>query len=103
MDDDTRTSRTDYYKSLNFAGTVDWAVDLLRHTDDDGNPNDDDSGDEEWFPDDVGQLADCGATFNTIEDLDGAGDIPDACKARYSVMALLGSLKAGVKSYTDMM
>ncbi|KAL4799251.1 hypothetical protein BDV19DRAFT_385501 [Aspergillus venezuelensis] len=28
MDDDTRTSRTDYYKDLNMAGTTDWAVDL---------------------------------------------------------------------------
>ncbi|KAL4977112.1 hypothetical protein BDW66DRAFT_150426 [Aspergillus desertorum] len=28
MDKDTKTSRTDYYKSLNMGGTTDWTVDL---------------------------------------------------------------------------
>jgi hypothetical protein len=28
MDDDTRTSRTEYYEELNMGGTSDWAVDL---------------------------------------------------------------------------
>ncbi|KAI1131004.1 glycoside hydrolase family 18 protein [Nemania abortiva] len=38
MTDETKRSRTDRWKSLNFAGTVDWALDLQQFSEDDGCP-----------------------------------------------------------------
>lgn len=98
MDDDTKEARTQYYKDMGFLGTVDWAVDLQDFTDD-GDP----SGD-----DDDGPLPDydppsCTATFATIEDLDGATNIPDACKAQYIVSTLSNVLNTAIQNYTAMM
>ncbi|KAI2464120.1 glycoside hydrolase superfamily [Annulohypoxylon bovei var. microspora] len=38
MTDNTKQSRTDRWKSLNFAGTIDWALDLQQFSEDDGCP-----------------------------------------------------------------
>lgn len=101
MDDDTRSSRTDYYQGLNFAGTVDWAVDLLYFRDDDLDPFGDD--DDEFLPNTDG-LPDCSATFSSLDDLDAAaGSIPDNCKAVYTIQALSAMLNSAVNTYRDMM
>lgn len=102
MDLDTKTSRTTYYKSLNFAGTVDWAIDLQTFQEnDDGNPQNDNADDE--LP--LSQpLTPCTATFATLEDLDAAADsIPGNCQAFYTAATLSNVLNTAVKSYNDMM
>jgi hypothetical protein len=38
MTDETKQSRRDRWRSLNFAGTIDWAVDLQQFSEDDGCP-----------------------------------------------------------------
>lgn len=38
MSDDTKQARVGLYRSLNFAGTSDWAIDLQMFTEDDGCP-----------------------------------------------------------------
>ncbi|CAJ2505830.1 Uu.00g132240.m01.CDS01 [Anthostomella pinea] len=38
MSDDTKQSRVGLYRSLNFAGTSDWAIDMQMFTEDDGCP-----------------------------------------------------------------
>lgn len=38
MTEETKKSRTDLWKDLNFAGTIDWAVDLQAFSEDDGCP-----------------------------------------------------------------
>lgn len=102
MDDTTRKSRTDFYKTLGFAGTVDWAVDLLEFTIDEGDP--DDTADDDEFLPDAGDLSDCSSTFNSLDDLDAAaGSIPDNCRPVYTIQALSGTLNTAVANYKDMM
>jgi hypothetical protein len=102
MDDTTRQSRTDFYKGLGFAGTVDWAVDLLEFLADEGDP--DDTFDDDEFLPDGGDLDACGATFNSLDDLDAAaGSIPDNCRPVYTIQALSGTLNTAVANYKDMM
>ncbi|KAF2094641.1 killer toxin alpha/beta [Rhizodiscina lignyota] len=100
MTDVTKDSRTGYYKSLNFGGTVDWAVDLHEFTGDDGAPSDNDDDD---LPLPAPTMPDCTASYTTLDDLGAAGNIPDNCKA-YCIVSTLGNvLSAAVKNYTDMM
>lgn len=102
MDDNTKKSRTNYYKSLGFLGTVDWALDLQEYRDDDeGDPFDDDDDDD--LPP-AKPLPECKANFNTMEDLDAAaGSIPDNCKTVYTVATLSNVLNTALASYRDMM
>lgn len=87
-----KTSRTGYYKRLNFAGVVDWAVDLQSFTNDDGSP---DPNDE--FPQPVPQIPDCTASYTSLDDLNAAvGEIPEACKAYYTSKVLLDMLEGAV-------
>jgi chitinase len=95
----TRDSRTGYYKGLNFAGIVDWAIDLNTWTDQDQDPFDDNDD----LPSPAPDVPRCEATFNSIDDLDAASGIPDNCKAQYIVQALSNTLDGAMKNYTDMM
>ncbi|POR35152.1 Killer toxin alpha/beta [Tolypocladium paradoxum] len=100
MSQTTKSSRTGYYKGLNFAGTVDWAVDLQDFTDEDRDFGDDDDG----LPQPAPIMPACTASYATLEDLDGAaGSIPDNCKAYYLAQTLSNMLGASVNNYTDMM
>ncbi|OKL59809.1 hypothetical protein UA08_04952 [Talaromyces atroroseus] len=85
---DTRTTRTSYYEGLNFGGTIDWAVDLLSFTGDDGDetdPDTDDSGDGSYPLPDLS----CSDTYATLDDIQAAADsIPSICAAIYMVQAL---------------
>lgn len=104
MDDTTRASRTSYYKSLNFAGTVDWAVDLLAFTEDDGVPSDgQDFDDDSWELGDSDVVISCNAVFDSMEALDAVTDIPDFCKSIYTLETLSATLSGAVKNYSDMM
>jgi hypothetical protein len=99
MTDTTKASRTGYYKSLNFAGTVDWAIDLQTFSISD---DDDDEEEEDLPPTDP--LPDCDANFGTVEELDAAaGTIPDNCKAVYVLQTLHTVLDDAVKKYNDLM
>lgn len=70
----TRSSRTSFYKSLNFGGTIDWAVDLLEFTGDDGDeidPDQDDSGDGSLPVPDLS----CSDSYATLDDIEAAAII----------------------------
>jgi hypothetical protein len=101
MTDTTKASRTGYYTSLNFAGTVDWAIDLQEYS----SPDEDDEDDE----DDADlvstePLPRCDANFSTIEELDAAaGTMPENCKAVYTLQTLYNVLDDSVKKYKDLM
>jgi hypothetical protein len=98
MTDTTKASRTGYYKSLNFAGTVDWAIDLQDFYVSDG-----DGDDEENLPP-TDPLPSCDGHFNTIEDLDAAaGSLPQNCKAFYTLQTLHNVLDDSIKKYKDLM
>ena len=100
MDDTTKTSRTNWYRDLNMAGTVDWAVDLQSFTGDDQNP----AGDDNDELSDTTPLSPCDQTFATVEDLEAASDsIPIHCRGQYTVGVLSSLLDAALKNYTDLM
>ena len=100
MDDTTKTSRTNWYKGLNMAGTVDWAVDLQSFTGDDHNP----AGDDNDGLSATTALSPCDQTFATVEDLEAASDsMPIHCRGQYTVGVLSSLLDAALKNYTDLM
>ena len=99
MNDDTKTSRINYYRNLNFGGIVDWAVDLQEFGNDSNHPD----GDDDDLPP-AGPLPSCDASYDTLEHLDAAANsIPFNCKAIYLVATLSNVLNAAVNSYHDMM
>ena len=100
MSNVTRASRTSYYKGWNFAGTVDWAVDLLDFLDDDGDP---DGDDDEYLPDALPQPS-CRDDITSLDQLDADSDvIPDNCRALYTVQALSGLLSETLQNYSNML
>lgn len=97
MDDNTMKSRADYYKALNFAGTVEWAVDLKEFSGDDGNPTG--AWDEPVPP----KLAECTQTFDSVEALGNThAAIPEHCVTQYTVKTLSNLLTVAMNNYTDM-
>jgi hypothetical protein len=98
MDDNTKTSRTNWYKSLNFAGTVDWAIDLQADSGDDGDPTGDDDGD----PDAI-NLPPCTNLYADLDALDAdSGNIPLHCSALYTLNTLSTLFAVSLKNYTDL-
>ena len=98
MSQDTRVSRTNYYKGLHFGGIIDWAVDLGEGVDDDGDRD----GDDGLPP--PPDIPPCDNTYDTMEDLDAAaGSVPDNCKPLYILRTLSNVLGNAVKSYNDIL
>ena len=98
MSPKTRKSRSEYYKSLNFAGIIDWAVDLEYWSDD--SLNGDDLSDLGMPP----KLNRCEGKYDSMEALDKAGtNIPFECRGYYIVQALSGTLKSATKTYNDIL
>jgi chitinase len=104
MTDDVKTSRINRWKGLNFAGTVDWAVDLAYHTGDDGDPDDDCSDCEDnqtpnhpWTP--------CDDNIGSLDELsdDTINGWPVHCRAQYLLQALSGLLTEATANFTDLM
>lgn len=99
MSSDTLTSRKDYYKGLNFGGSIDWAVDLKEFTGDDGEPNGDNNA---WDGPAVPSLDKCKSTFKSLEDLAGAS-VPTHCSTQYIVQTLSDLLSDAMTNYTNLM
>lgn len=99
----TRTTRTSFYKSLNFGGTIDWAVDLLDFTGDDGDetdPDTDTTGDDEYPLPDLS----CSANYTTLDDIQADADkIPQMCAAIYTVQALQTIYTDAMTRFADLM
>ncbi|KAJ5274037.1 killer toxin alpha/beta [Penicillium angulare] len=98
MSSDTMASRQGYYKSFNFGGTIDWAIDLIEFSGDDGNPETD------WTGPDVPDLSDCTASYDTLDELEDAADsIPEHCQTQYMLNTLSTVLSDAMSNYTDLM
>ncbi|KAH8695443.1 hypothetical protein BGW36DRAFT_299192 [Talaromyces proteolyticus] len=100
----TRSSRTSFYKGLNFRGTIDWAVDLLAFTGDDGDetdPNSSDGGGTGGPP--LPDLS-CPGNYTTLDDIEAAADsMPSLCAAIYMVQALQTIYNNAMIQYNSMM
>ena len=96
MDTETKERRTDLYKSLNFAGTSDWAVDLQKNYGIDG---DDDNNLEAL---DLSISCDLEKTYSTLDDLDkDAASIYPPCLAMHAIKVLQGMLSTSFDGYDD--
>jgi chitinase len=112
MTEDVKESRTKRWQDLNFAGIVDWAVDLAEYTGDDGKTDgtcnkDEDSIDD--CPDDETpghpwQACDSPPTGH-FDDLSDAtiNSWPTACAPQYTLQLLAGLLKDAMDNYTSIM
>lgn len=112
MTDGVKTSRKSKYAGLNFAGTVDWAVDLTHWGDSDGNPDggdsctdtedgtDCDEGDPQhpWVPCDE----DVTGSLDDLSDATMAG-WPTNCAAQYTLEAMSNLLSEAHQNFTDLM
>ncbi|KAF9885845.1 hypothetical protein FE257_012317 [Aspergillus nanangensis] len=101
MSSDRKNKRRERYFSLNFAGTVDWAVDLQEFTDDDFSGA---YGNEEDLPD-ADPLPDCdGGDYSTLEALDDdLANIPSNCRFRYTLKTLGTLLDTAMTDYSDIL
>ncbi|RYP14310.1 hypothetical protein DL765_006475 [Monosporascus sp. GIB2] len=91
----TKKSRTDYYKSLNFAGISDWALDLWN----DGLQPDDDSGGD-LDQEDNFVSCDVSRTISSLDDMAKDSSIPIYCRGFYTLTVLLRLLEQAKTNYT---
>ncbi|KAF2119736.1 hypothetical protein BDV96DRAFT_642744 [Lophiotrema nucula] len=90
MDDDMKKKRSETYDSYNFAGTVDWAVDLQEWWDGEAYINE-----NYWSP--------CTGSYTTLQQLeDHKSSIPSHCVEQYLVDVQVAVLGAALKRYKDL-
>ncbi|RHZ44851.1 uncharacterized protein CDV56_103313 [Aspergillus thermomutatus] len=96
MSETTKNTRRSHWKGLNFAGTIDWAVDLQRFTVDDYSTDVLEPG--------APKLENCTGTYTTFEAIkqDAAG-FSDECRAQYVLQALQANLTGSLSRYYAMM
>ncbi|KAH6853073.1 glycoside hydrolase superfamily, partial [Chaetomium sp. MPI-CAGE-AT-0009] len=95
MTDTTKETRTNWYKSLNFGGVSDWAVDLDRDWGGAGVG----SGDDE---DTSGLFCDPEIHYDSLEALEAAVDtVTPGCHVIYALDVLQGMLETAVSTYND--
>ncbi|CAK7209595.1 hypothetical protein SCUCBS95973_000493 [Sporothrix curviconia] len=121
MTDRIKDSRIAKYQGENFAGTVDWALDLAKYGDYEGDsdgPDDQDCVDTadystfEICSTDAADIAVCDSGLGTadggkrtLDDLsaDEISAWPDACAGQYMLEALANLLDEVQRNYTDML
>ena len=104
----TKASRRDHWKGYNFAGTIDWAVDLQDFSDD-GSIEIDKDGDvtvadwDSWDPDDVPpnfKYGDCKEkSYDTLEDLANDSSTDKNCRPFYVLQYLQKNLTDSLTAY----
>lgn len=100
----TKQTRRDLWKGYNFAGTIDWAVDLQAFSDDDYDDPLDDTDDDEDYPEEFPEpLAPCDANYDTIEAIEAAGNnIPFHCQSRYIIKVLKKMHQEALTAYDSL-
>ncbi|KAG7433883.1 Killer toxin subunits alpha/beta [Fusarium oxysporum f. sp. raphani] len=98
MSEKTKQGRTAKYKSLNFGGTSDWAIDLQEEWADTHNVDGDDNDEDE---DDVGweSFAKCNEKYNAVDDIPSSTS--GRCVAPYVLGSLSKELAIAVKDYKE--
>lgn len=105
LSDNSKIAREDTYQKMNFAGTVDWAVDLQSFENDINSPTDDNGNENVKEQPYTGPpLATCSGNYTTFEQLDkDAATMPGNCRALYAVQALDALLTSSLEKYTAIM
>ena len=99
LNPESYASRRDWYDSLNFGGTSDWAIDLNITFNDNGTGLAESTG---WGDGSDYQPCDYSKTFSSLDDLSAAsGDLRTECIAVYSLQVLIDMLDVAYQNYTD--
>ncbi|CAG8954007.1 hypothetical protein HYFRA_00009106 [Hymenoscyphus fraxineus] len=109
LSDNSKRFRKDTYKRLNFAGSVDWALDLQAPVELDlmgleTYVSEDNSTYIEQLSGNAQPLPVCSSSYTTFEQLEKDADtMPDNCRALYALQALDSLLTEALANYTDIM
>lgn len=99
MTDTTKSTRRNLWKGKNFAGSIDWAVDLQSFNTDDDRYGPDDELRPELPP--SKPLDDCKGNYKKLEDV--PRDAPAHCRNLYILQALKQNLTDALVQYDDLM
>lgn len=92
--------RSSKWQSLNFGGTSDWAVDLVRSYPDGGRSGP--GGMDDGWAASTGPVCDWSRTFGTLEDLErSAGGMSLYCRQANALSVLQSMLAGGMARYND--
>ncbi|KAK1635899.1 chitinase [Colletotrichum phormii] len=97
MNDDTKSSRIDLYKGLNFGGVSDWAVDLDKDYGDSGIGN----GDSDDSNLSGGKNCPLSKTYNDLDELAKDDSVSDDCKPVLAIKILEKMLDKSLANYDD--
>ncbi|KAK4186790.1 hypothetical protein QBC35DRAFT_464390 [Podospora australis] len=92
----TKRTRRDHWKSMGFAGTIDWATDLQAFTIDEQRGPDDEIFEEEL----PSGLSDCkGGPYKSVEAVQEDTKIPEHCRPVYMAEVLSNTITESMKQY----
>jgi hypothetical protein len=100
MTDITKSTRRTLWQGYNFAGTIDWAVDLQDFKDD-GNMNGT-NADDYLPPGNLGLSGSCPNSYKSLEDMAADNNIPSYCIAQYLLEFMHENFTESMKEYTDL-
>ncbi|KAM3553987.1 hypothetical protein MY1884_006378 [Beauveria asiatica] len=103
MTSTTKGTRRDFWQGKNFAGTIDWAVDLMSyHSDDESFGRHEDFSDE--YEGGTSTLSECKETYSSLEDIEKDRDtIPLHCRDQYTLAVLSTILKESLSKHNELM
>ncbi|EGX88043.1 glycosyl hydrolase, family 18, putative [Cordyceps militaris CM01] len=98
----TKDTRRNFWKGKNFAGTIDWAVDLMSyHSDDESFGHGEDWSSE--FEGGTISPGECKGTYASLEDIEKDRDsIPLHCRDEYTLVALSFILKDSISKHDEL-
>ncbi|KAF5245052.1 hypothetical protein FANTH_7522 [Fusarium anthophilum] len=95
MSEETKQGRTAKYKSLNFGGTSDWAIDLQEEWADTHNVD----GDSDDGEDELELIESCDKEYDSIDAIPSS--TPGHCVAPYILGSLSKELSVAIKDYKE--
>jgi chitinase len=99
MNDPTKARRTDFYKSLNFGGTSDWAVDLDKDYGSDGVGNGDiDSPENEAGG---GPKCESSGSYDSLEKVSNDDNLDPLCAQLYTLYILQTMLDTSINKFYE--
>lgn len=94
MSETTKGTRRQLWEGKNFAGTIDWAVDLQEFNDEDDM--------DWWFPDPpIKSVVGCDGDYKDLDSI--PKDAPAQCKNLYILQAMKHTLEDSLKEYNDLL
>lgn len=98
MSPTTKATRRDHWRSMGFAGTIDWAVDLQAFTADElRGPDGVDHAEGQELPGPLSRCAD--PSYESIEAVQNKADIPHHCRAVYLADVLANTITRVMGQY----